>query len=102
MYGLTSEPQFLQTTLRSTSATPQKIARRRGRARPLGPALAFDRVSLALPGAHSAVRDVDDLLEPEAAEQARCDRAALAGGADHGHGPAGVDAVRNRFHVVIG
>src|SRR5436190_2183737 len=36
MYGLTSEPQFLHATLRSTSATPQKIARPRGRARPLG------------------------------------------------------------------
>ena len=46
MYGLTSEPQFLQTTLRSTSATPQKIARRRGRARPafaIGSALAAPR-----------------------------------------------------------
>jgi hypothetical protein len=28
MYGLTSEPQFLQTTFRSTSATGEKISPR--------------------------------------------------------------------------
>ena len=87
MQGLTSEPQFLQTTLRSTSATEGKDSPRAACAAtpgPLeGPLLALgagylDRPSPRGPGPDAAVDDVQDLLcalvDKQARSHGRCAR----------------------------
>ena len=85
MYGLTSEPQFLQTTLRSTSATAIKDSPGAARAGLALPALGLlDRASQPRPRRRrdacfdAAVGDVDaPSPAPMALQQARGD--ALAG-----------------------
>ena len=110
MYGLTSEPQFLQTTLRSTSATEGKDSPAPRARRPPG----------ASKGLYWLWEPVTSTGQPRAAQvptppsttcrtcscavadkQARGHAAALARAADDGDRGGRVEALRDRVDVVV-